>query len=50
VAGGSRSEVVTLHQEHRFSGAGALPGERDTINAAAENDNVHPLRKRFAPS
>jgi hypothetical protein len=43
-AGGAGSEIVALHKEHGLAGAGALGGERNPIDAAAEDDDVNPLR------
>jgi hypothetical protein len=35
---------MALHKEHGLAGLGAFAGERNSVDAAAKDDDVNPLR------
>src|SRR5215472_8658939 len=47
-AGGSRSKIVLLHHQGALARAGALPRDRNTIDATADHDDLEALA--FQPS
>ena len=48
-AGGTGGEVVALDQKHGFAGLRTLPCERNTIDSAADDDDLDALRQWIAP-
>ena len=48
-AGGAGGKVVLLNQQGTAAGAGALPGDGDAVNSAADNDHLEAFAFQRTP-